>query len=411
MRSPQEQEPESMTTDRRLLYESAGPGTRVLISALSARRGGGQTYLINLLQHMDLADFAEISVLAPDGLPLPQHPKLRRLPAPPLSGNPLVRAAWECGRLPALVRRLSVDVLFVPGGLLLARPPPGCRSATMFRNMLPFDAQIRTRYPPGWQRLRNWILQRAILRSLRTADLVIFVSEHARQFMQRSALLSRVVTIPHGLGDAFRAAAPPRRSHWAPGGEYLLYVSPFEVHKSHLEVVRAYHLLSQHRLTGETLVLAGFNETHWGRQARREVERLGLAGKVLMPGEVPYADLPALYAHAKVNLFASECESFSNILVEALGSGRPLLAADRPAMREVAGTAPRYFEPGDPRTLTDALQDILDDTSLLAAMAQAAATEAARYSWKTTAEATWRALSSLATEKVRDRQARGRRQA
>jgi hypothetical protein len=81
---------------------------RLLISALSARRGGGQTYLINLLQHVDLADFAEIIVLTHDGLALPQHGKLRRLRAPLFSDNPFVRAAWELAYLPALVRRLKV---------------------------------------------------------------------------------------------------------------------------------------------------------------------------------------------------------------------------------------------------------------------------------------------------------------
>jgi glycosyltransferase involved in cell wall biosynthesis len=368
---------------------------KLLISALSARRGGGQTYLINLLQHAYLADFVEIIVLAPARLVLPQHPRVRRLPTPRFTENPFVRAAWEFIRLPALVRRLGVDVLFVPGGLLLASLRPHCRSVTMFRNMLPFDAALCGRYRFGWQRLRNRILRRMILRSMREADLVIFPSECACRFMEDLVPLGHAAIIPHGLPEVFRRGPPPPRSPWAPRGDYLLYVSAVEVHKSHLEVVRAFHLLSQRRTTRETLVLAGFNETPHGRRVRREIERLGLATKVLMPGEVPYAELPSLYAHAKLNLFASECESFSNILVEALGSGRPLLAADRPVMREVAGNAPQYFEAGEPAALADALYAVLMDDARLARMAEAAAAEAARYSWKRTAQATWRAVSSI----------------
>ena len=49
---------------------------RVLINALSARRGGGQTYLINLLDHLDIAGDVEVSVLAPRGLVLPERPGL-----------------------------------------------------------------------------------------------------------------------------------------------------------------------------------------------------------------------------------------------------------------------------------------------------------------------------------------------
>jgi glycosyltransferase involved in cell wall biosynthesis len=182
----------------------------------------------------------------------------------------------------------------------------------------------------------------------------------------------------------------------------------YEVHKSHLEVVKAFHLLNQRQTRGEALVLAGFNQTRYGRRVRREIERLGLAAKVLMLGEVAYAELPALYAHAKVNVFASECESFSNVLVEALGAGPPLLAADRPVLREVAGDAPRYFEPRDPHTLADALYDVLNDDPLLARMAEASAAQAARYSWKATSEATWRALwpaTAATTIAARDAQA------
>ena len=49
------------------------------------------------------------------------------------------------------------------------------KTVTMFRNMMPFDRQQRQKYPFGWMRMRNWILERTMLRSMLSADLVIFI--------------------------------------------------------------------------------------------------------------------------------------------------------------------------------------------------------------------------------------------
>jgi len=41
---------------------------KIVINALSARRGGGQTYLLNLLKNIDSYSGKKIYVLAPDSL-------------------------------------------------------------------------------------------------------------------------------------------------------------------------------------------------------------------------------------------------------------------------------------------------------------------------------------------------------
>ena len=125
-----------------------------------------------------------------------------------------------------------------------------------------------------------------------------------------------------------------------------------------------------------------------------EIERCSMSSDIVLPGQIAYESLPAVYAHAKVNIFASECENCPNIMLEALGSGRPLLAADRPPMRELGGDAALYFEPEKPASLADTLHAILKDDILLARIAENVVKRADRYSWKETADATWRALTN-----------------
>src|SRR5580692_1495490 len=110
---------------------------RIVMNALSARQGGGQTYVSNLLESLPEQLDTEVFVLAPDSLPLPRgKSNLQRIPVTWLVENPYVRAVWEKLCLAPLLKRLGADVLFCPGGIVGTRVPAGCKTVTMFRNMI-----------------------------------------------------------------------------------------------------------------------------------------------------------------------------------------------------------------------------------------------------------------------------------
>lgn len=376
----------------------------IVINAFSARRGGGQTYLINLLQHLDECENTHIYLLASDTLNIPSHSNIKRVSIIWPTENPLLRTFWEKCFLPGLLKKLKADLLFSPGGLINTTPPKGCKTVTMFRNMIPFDSEIRRRYPLGFMRLRNWLLERAMLKSMVEVDLVIFISDFAREVIEKrtSKSLKNVVTIPHGLTDHFKIAAEkkPAKPEWLPNGEYLLYVSIFDVYKSQLEIVQGFHLLKLLRRTSEKLILVGHNSNPCGEIVRSEIIRLGLQDDVILTGNVSYQELPNVYFHAKLNIFASECENCPNILLEALGAGRPLLVSDRQPMPEFGGDAVVYFNPSSPQDFADKVAAIIDDQAALNILALKARERANLYDWKETSRHTWSALKNLCEDKT-----------
>lgn len=85
-----------------------------------------------------------------------------------------------------------------------------------------------------------------------------------------------------------------------------------------------------------------------------------LAGRVTFLGAVP-DPRPAL-ARAHVLLHCADAEPYGLALVEALASGRPVVAADAAGPREiVADGAGRLFAPGDPDAAATALREVLAD--------------------------------------------------
>jgi glycosyltransferase involved in cell wall biosynthesis len=372
---------------------------RLLINALNARQGGGQTYLMNLLRYLPQDGSFDVTLLVGPSFksPMPM-PGVRFIQAARWLENPLARSVWERFRLPVLLKQNGVEVLFCPGGVVITKPPQGCRLVTMFQNMIPFDIRQRRRYPLGYMRLRVWLLARIMVRSMLNADLVIFISEYAKSVIEREmgGSLRHAVVIPHGVADEFRRDSHSElpRPSWLPSGDYLLYVSSVDVYKAQLEVVQAFARLDPLG-RGLHLLLVGPEHEFYSDQVRREISRLRLDSQIHLLGKVPHRELPALYQHARMNIFASECENCPNILLEALASGRAVVCSNRQPMPEFGGDAVLYFDPADPVALSACLQLLLDDEARADSLARSARRRADQFSWQRSAMQTWHAIAEL----------------
>lgn len=369
---------------------------KIVINAYSARQGGGQTYLINLLSHLPEQNPPQIEIFAPRRLRLPEHPNIRPVHAAWPTENPLLRALWERFWLPRYLKRTGADILFCPGGLVATGVPKGCRVVTMFRNMTPFDERALRRMPWGLQRIRNYMLRGLMLRSMREADLTIFISEYARGVIEALTSIPRSVTIPHGIAEAFRSKGEALQRPAIVGPEpYLLYVSKIDSYKHHEEVVRGYAQLSPELRAYCRLVLAGETDSEDAAHLRRTIADLGLGDRVLICGAVNYSELPALYQNAEANLFASSCENCPNILLEALAAGRPVLSSNVAPMPEFGGQEIGYFSPFEPASIAQAMRRVLDEPETAALWANAAREQSAKYNWGLTADETWNAIQRL----------------
>ena len=84
----------------------------IFINALSARLGGGQTYLLNLLGHIPFKHNFIVYILVQPSFDLPDLPSnVTRLVQYSVE-NPLLRALWEKFHLMPLLTKLKIDVFF-----------------------------------------------------------------------------------------------------------------------------------------------------------------------------------------------------------------------------------------------------------------------------------------------------------
>ena len=106
---------------------------------------------------------------------------------------------------------------------------------------------------------------------------------------------------------------------------------------------------------------------------RARAQRLALRRRVAFAGYVPAPDLPALLNSADIFCMPSEVELQSIATLEAMATGRPVLAADALALPELVqdGVNGYLFEPGCPQDAARYMAKLADHPEAWAAMGAA----------------------------------------
>jgi alpha-maltose-1-phosphate synthase len=154
---------------------------------------------------------------------------------------------------------------------------------------------------------------------------------------------------------------------------------------------------------GRLVILGGIEGEKDTARVRGLVDRLGLAGRVDMPGLVPQARVAEALGRATVVvvpfLRTAMTERHTSPLkaFEAMAAGRAIVASDLPSTREVLrhGQNAWLVAPGDPAALADGLRRLVDDRALALTLARAAFEAAPAYAWPARARALVEVLEDL----------------
>ncbi|MDQ3810224.1 MAG: glycosyltransferase [Chloroflexota bacterium] len=356
---------------------------RLVIYAPAARMGGARAHLLGLVPELaTLAPDDEVLLIAqPDVIAeLPSLPSSWAVRAEKAQARGFVgRLAWEQQRLPAVAQSWGADVLLSFGSFVPLRCP--CPTVLEAGNALPFTRTYwqLLRGEPLARRTQEWARWALLRASLRAAERVLAPTRAMRQdvVLHLPELADRVDVALWGVAPVFHA-----RRWTDPPGETVLGVSKHGVNKEFDLLIAAVARLRQRR-PDIRLVLTGTpEESRWSRRSAALAERLDLTTAVCWAGDVPNASIPDLIGRARVLVFPTWCESFGLPLAEALAMGAPAIAADIPACREVGADAARYYAPGDPASLAEELETLLDDALCRQELAAAARRRGSRFQWR-----------------------------
>lgn len=363
---------------------------KLIINTLSALRGGGQTYLINLLEHLPKEDFKIILIVNSKNKEIFQKyisDNITIYEAVFASKNILNRIFWEQFSLPTFLKDNNANVYYAPGGIMITKMPVGIVSATALRNMLPFDEKERKRFPLfSYIRFKLWLLRFVFLTSYKMSDKVVFISEHSKLVIKQFVpnIDSKSIVIPHGLNAAF---LEDKNDYILPNilekNKFYLYVSILDVYKAQKEIIMSWKLLKEKGFK-YPLVLVGPKYNEYGEEVINLIKKEGLEKDIIYLGKVEYEKLPSLYKSARALVFASSCECCPNILLEKLSAAKPIFCSNIQPMPEFAEDAAVYFDPYSPESLVDSILQTENNEIKMKELSEKAYKQALKFNWHET---------------------------
>lgn len=327
---------------------------KVLMNAVSARRGGIATYTRNIIKTLP-QEGIDAKIAVPPGLASVDQSVTLGLEVGRL--GQIGRVFWDQVAWRRIVHENDPDVLFSSAnfGLLRCSIPQlllmregGLFNPYYLEHVFPsFNARTRALH-----RLRRKLMRM----SIRNADLVMFPSETLRDWIARfePSVMERAVVNHYGIAlDRFkpRSATPID----ARGDLRLTYVSVYYPHKSPVTLARSVAILrAQGYKATARITMSREDFDPWPRHLSEleEMEAHANRQEVVL-GPVDSNGLPGLLLETDIFVFPSLSETFGFPLVEAMASGVPVIAADTLINREICGPAALYFSPEDPVALAE----------------------------------------------------------
>jgi glycosyltransferase involved in cell wall biosynthesis len=292
------------------------------------------------------------------------------------------RVEWVRGEqvlLPRLARRAGVDLVHSLGS---TGPATG-----RFKRVVTIHDLIYKRFPEAHFGLRALGMQLLVPLAARRSDRVIADSGSTRDD------IVELLKIPSSRVDVVPLAARPPRSAPTPEGELrarfdlgdrrlVLSTSAKRPHKNLERLLQAHALLAAPR---PLLVLPGYPTEHED-ELREQAATLGIADDVCFLGWMEDADLEGLLAAAACVAFPSLYEGFGLPVLEAMMRGVPVVCSARSSLAEVAGDAALLVDPEDPAAISAAVARVLAEPELAADLVRRGHDQAARFTWRATAE-------------------------
>lgn len=254
--------------------------------------------------------------------------------------------------------------------------------------------------------VRDWYVRK--LQCMKNADMLLAISESSRQ--ESIDILSqppdRVVNISSAIGDHFRVSPCSAertlelQTKFGLRHEYILYTGGIDWRKNIEGLIAAYALLPHVLRDGLQLAVVCSIDLSSRERLQALAKASGLAAhELVLTGFVTEEELVDLYNMAKLFVFPSLHEGFGLPALEAMACGIPTLVSNTSSLPEVVNRVDMQFDPSDPRAISQAIIDTLDNPQRMADLREHGLQQAKMFSWEHTAEVTLQAFETALARK------------
>jgi len=303
--------------------------------------------------------------------------RLRSVPVPYHSGFRFSPPPFLYRRVRREVEHIEPDVIHVQSHYFIGRALVGAAEKlgipiVATNHFMPDNLVHYLRLP---KRAESAVAEQAwcdFTRVFNRVDLITAPTPFAARLVEEKGIERGVIPVSCGIdgrrfnpnndGDGFR------QMYSIPEQPTFMYVGRLDEEKRVGDLIRALSLVREE--VDAQLVIVGHG--HQWTELIELAEREGVEGYVIFTGFVEDDDLPGAYAACDVFCIASVAELQSIVTMEAMATGKPVVAASARALPHLVHDDENghLFEPGDIDALASRLAGILADENKRARMAK-----------------------------------------
>ena len=299
------------------------------------------------------------------GVPIVVH-RLKSRPVPRHKFLRYISPFGLRGRLVKLIKNIGPDVIHIQSHLMVGRYLSKvareldirlvATNHTMPENLVRYSMLI----PKIFERLAMRLAWADTGNIVSRASVVTTPTRKAAEILNRATGIAGIYAISCGIDSRpFASAAPVSNQH-----PRALFLGRLDYEKHVHILIEAFSKLRTH--SHATLEIVGDGSERESLESW--AEECGISDRVVFAGSIPDSELSAAYARASVFVMPSIAELQSIATMEAMASGRPILAANAAALPHLVhdGENGFLFEPDNVEQLTELLERVfgMNDSEL-----------------------------------------------
>lgn len=268
---------------------------------------------------------------------------------------------FRTGRAVLLFNRIEPSIVFPRDG----NAKVGFVHTDIPRQCVPGKTEVLwARWPRAYSRLERWAVRRfETVFSVSQSTLDLYRRRYPAQAGKMSFLPTlvdpAVFAARTGSKDAVRALLRQSHPGLPPGGPWVLFVGRLQVVKAPFRAIEGFREYLRAHKAG-TLIIIG--EGNLKERLAAYIRGLGLESNVFLLGDMGQEKLALFYRAADVMLLTSHYEGMPCCVLEALGSGTPVITTDVGEVRRVVrqGRSGEIVD-GDAASIDEALSRVIGD--------------------------------------------------
>lgn len=340
--------------------------------------GGGQTHILSIVKNIDKSKFNAIIAGSSKG-------KFKE-------------EAINCGfeftglYLPKIYRGKylqAIDEIVTDSDIQIIHSHGGVAGmyARFYKKKYGKMKVVHTIHGIHYMRSRNFLIKwfsHSIEQSLvKYTDKFICVSDEDKKLAEKMKIIDPSITtvIKNGIDVSWftgkKADSELKRKLGIQNDSIVIgNISRFDFQKNQRMLIEAFGEVSK---SNNKLILLLVGDGQYFDNCKDQVKRLGIEDKVFFTGEVP--NVEDYYPLMDIFVFPSLWEGLSITLIEAMASGRCIIASDIPSNRELIadGKTGVLFSLKSKAELSNKIQVLLNDKATRTELARNAAEEARKY--------------------------------